>query len=140
VEGKEAQEREIERLAEIRAKKRLDSWSERFKSIWYILFVLLVVLGFFTLLIVWIVDLSGGINTRVELPGGNNISLAWFITFVIFILGWVFYDQNKTWKKARLREFYEEELLELKMKSKGELEGRSPSQKYFPFPLIRGRG
>ena len=84
---------EIERLAEIKAKRRLDSWSERFKSIWYILFVLLVVLGFFTLLIVWIVDLSGGIN----------ISLAWFITFVIFILGGVFYDQNKTWKKARLR-------------------------------------
>jgi len=23
---------------------------------------------------------------------------------------------------------------------KGELEGRSPSQKYFPFPLSRGRG
>ncbi len=78
--------------------------------------MLLVVLGFFTLLILWTVELSGGINTRVELPGGINISLAWFITFVIFILGGVFYDQNKTWKKARLRELYKEELLELKMK------------------------
>ena len=112
--------KEVERLAEIKAKRRLDSWSERFKSIWYILFVLLVVLGFFTLLIVWIVDLSGGINTGVELPGGNKISLAWFITLAIFILGWFFYDMNKSWKKNRLRELYREELLELEMKSKGE--------------------
>ncbi len=116
MEGKEAQEREIRRLAEIRAKRRLDSWSKRFKSIWYILFVLLVVLGFFTLLIMWIVDLSGGINTRVELPGGVKITLSWLITLVIFLLGWLFYDQNKTWKKGRLRELYKEELLELKIK------------------------
>ena len=111
MESKEAQEVEIERLAEIKAKRRLDSWSERFKSIWYVLFMLLVVLGFPTLLIVWIVELNAGIDIRVW-----GISLAWFITFVIFILGGVFYDQNKTWKKARLREFYEEELLELEMK------------------------
>ncbi len=32
MERKEAQEIEIERLTEIRAKRRLDSWSERFKS------------------------------------------------------------------------------------------------------------
>ena len=115
MESKEAQEVEIERLAQIKAKKRLDGWSERFKSIWYILFMLLVVLGFPTLLIVWIVELSAGINTRVELPGGINISLAWFITLVIFILGVVFYGENKTWKKDRLREFYKEELLELKL-------------------------
>jgi len=77
--------------------------------------VLLVVLGFFTLLIVWTVGLSGGMNISVKLPGGINISLAWFITLVIFILGYFFYDMNKTWKKDRLREFYKEALLELKI-------------------------
>ncbi len=115
MESKEAQEVEIERLAQIKAKRRLDSWSERFKSIWYILFMLLVVLGFPTLLIVWTVELSGGINISVKL-GGTNISLAWFIIGVIFILGGVFYTENKTWKIERLREFYREELLELKMR------------------------
>ena len=119
--------KEMERLAQIRAKRKVDSWSERFKSIWYILFLLLVVLGFPTLLIVWTVDLSGGINGSVTLPGGNKISLAWFITLVIFILGYFFYDGNKTWKKDRLCEFYEEEFLELEMKSKGELKkGEAP--------------
>ncbi len=33
MESKETQEIEIEKLAEIKAKRRLDSWSERFKSI-----------------------------------------------------------------------------------------------------------
>jgi len=55
------------------------------------------------------------------LGGGIKTTLAVFVTAGIFILGGVFYDQNKTWKTARLRELYEEELLELKMKSKGEL-------------------
>jgi len=111
MEGREAERGEIERLAELKAKRRLDSWSERFKSIWFILLVLLAVIGFFALLILWIGVLGGGIKT----------TLAVFVTAGIFILGGVFYDQNKTWKTARLRELYEEELLELKMKSKGEL-------------------
>ncbi len=68
--------------------------------------MLLVVLGFFALLIVWILELSGEIN----------ISLAWFITLAIFILGGVFYVQNETWEKTRLRELYKEELLELRIK------------------------
>ncbi len=106
MESKEAEKAEIEGLAEIKAKRRLDSWSERFKAIWYILLVLWSVVGFFALLILWIGVLGGGIKT----------TLAVFVTVGIFILGGVFYDQNKTWKKARLREFYEEELLELKMK------------------------
>ena len=111
--------KEVERLAQVRAKKRLDSWSERFKSIWYILFTLLVVLGLPTLLILWTLELSVGIDISV-LVVRNKISLAWFITLVIFLLGWLFYSQNSTWKKDRLRELHEEELLELKMESKGE--------------------
>ena len=123
MESKETEKGELEKLAEMRAKRRLDSWSERFKSIWFILLVLLVVLGFFALLILWIGVLGGGIKT----------TLAVFVTVGIFILGGVFYDQNKTWKTARLRELYEEELLELKMKSKGESKrGEAPPRDTSP--------
>ncbi len=132
MESKEAEKAGMERLVELKAKRKMESRSDQFKSIWYVLFMLLVVLGFPTLLIVWIVDLSGGIDISVKL-GGLNFSLAWFITLAIFILGGVFYDQNKTWKKARLREFYEEELLELKMKSKGESKrGEAPPRDTSP--------
>ena len=51
MESKETEKGELEKLAEMRAKRRLDSWSERFKSIWFILLVLLSVIGFFALLI-----------------------------------------------------------------------------------------
>ena len=76
----------------------------------------------------WIVELSAGIDIRVL-----NISLPWFITLVIFLLGGVFYELNKDWKKDRLPELYKEELLELKMKSKGESKrGEAPPRDTSP--------
>jgi len=106
--------KEVERLAEIRAKSRLDSWSERFKAIWFILLVLWAVVGFFALLWMWI-ELSKEID-HYWLKG----LVFSFPTLIIGAVGWFFYDKHKDWNQQRLREFYEEELLESKMKSRGE--------------------
>jgi len=46
VEGKEAEKAEIERLAEIKTKRRLDSWSEQLKSNWFGGSILLGAFGF----------------------------------------------------------------------------------------------
>ena len=121
MEGEKAQEREIERLAELKSKRRAESWSERFKSIWYILFVLLVVLGFFTLLTLWI-GRSTWIGVAAEGAGADGLTmlLLSFPTLIVGAVAWFFYDKHKAWKQRRLREFYEEELLESKMKSRGE--------------------
>ncbi len=116
MEGKQAEKGEIERLAEIKAKRRLDSWSERFKSIWYILFVLLVVLGFFTLLTLWIGRSTWiGISTEEGADSLTMFALS-FPGLFIAAVGWFFYDKHKVWRQQRLREFYEEYLLELSMK------------------------
>ena len=103
MEGKEPEKGEIERLAEMRAKRRLESWSEQLKSNWFGGSILLGAFGFVGLMWTWLSWATGELNIGVPVA-------------LIFILGGVFYDQNKTWKKARLREFYKEELLELKMR------------------------
>ena len=107
---KGAKKEEIERLAEIKAKRRLDSWSERFKAIWYILLVSWSVVGFFALLWMWI-ELSKEIDDY-----WLKMLVFSFPTLIIGAVGWFFNDANKAWKQQRLREFYEEYLLELKMK------------------------
>ncbi len=124
MERKDAQEVEIERLAEIKAKRRLDSWSERFKATWCILLVPWSVIGFFALLWMWIqmsVKVDGHWYEILQHAITNERFLDfWFPILIIGGVGWFFYYKHEAWKKKRLREFYEEELLELKMKSKGE--------------------
>ena len=109
MEGKEAQEIEIERLAEIRTNRRLDSWSERFKAIWYILLVLWSVVGFFALLWMWI-----EVSKEFAPHWAKMLALS-VPVLLVGAVGWFFYDKHKAWKQRRLREFYEEELLELKV-------------------------
>ena len=110
MESKETQEIEIEKLAQIKAKKRLDSWSERFKAIWYILLVLWSVVGFFALLWMWI-----EMSEVIDIHWAKMLVFS-FPALAIGAVGWFFYDKHKAWKQQRLREFYKEELLELKMK------------------------
>ena len=110
MEGEEAQEVEIERLAEIKAKRRLDSWSERFKAIWYILLVLWLVVGFFALLWMWI-----EISKETPPQWAKMLAIS-FPALIIGAVGWFLYDKHKAWRKERLREFYEEYLLELKVR------------------------
>ncbi len=46
-----------------------------------------------------------------------NIGVEILVALIIISsLGWFSYHRHTTWKQKRLREFYEEELLELKMK------------------------
>jgi len=99
-------ENDFEKLANLRAKKRVGSWSEQFKSIWGNLLGLLCVLGFFALLVLWI-----GVSN-----GEISVGLAALITVLIGILGWFFYRRHKAWEKEQFHKFYEEELLELKLK------------------------
>jgi glucan phosphoethanolaminetransferase (alkaline phosphatase superfamily) len=110
VESKEEQEVEIEKLAEIKAKRRLDSWSERFKAIWYILLVLWSVVGFFALLWMWI-EMSDWIDVHWA-----KMLVFSFPALMVGAVWWFLYDKHKAWGQQRLREFYEEYLLELKMK------------------------
>ena len=99
-------ENDSEKLTTLRAKRRMESWSEQFKSIWGNLLGLLCLLGFFGVLILWI-----GVSN-----GEINVALAVFITVFIGILGWFFYNRHKAWEQKQFRKFYEEELLELKLK------------------------
>ncbi len=110
MESKETEKGELEKLAEMRAKRRLDSWSERFKSIWYILLVPWSVVGFFALLWMWI-----EMSKWIDIHWAKMLVFS-FPALMIGAVDWFFYDKHKAWKKDRLREFYKEELLELKMR------------------------
>ena len=46
--------REVERLADIRAKRRVESWSEQFKSNWFGWSILLGAFGFLGLMFTWL--------------------------------------------------------------------------------------
>ena len=102
--------KEVESLAEIRAKRRVDNWSERFKAIWCILLVSWSVVGFFALLWMWI-ELS-----KEFAPHWAKMLALSFPALLVGAVGWFFYDKHKAWRQQRLRGFYEEYLLELKMK------------------------
>jgi len=97
----EKEDIEVERLAEIRAKNRLDSWSERFKSWWLDLPWILAAFGVGWWAASWNLDI--GVEILVAL-------------IIIGPLVWFFHHRQKSWKQQRLREFYEEELLQLKLK------------------------
>ena len=106
MELKEAEKGELEKLAEMRAKRRLRSWGEQLGSPWTWLMVLLGLLGFYGLLIVW----TGWSN------GEFSVAVPVLVTLIIVVLGWFLSRRQKVREKKMFREFYEEELLQLKLK------------------------
>ena len=106
MEGKEPEKAEIERLAEMRAKRRLDSWSEQLKSNWFGGSILLGAFGFLGLMWTWLSWATGELNIGVPVA----------VTFIVGLLALLLNRSYKVWRKKRFRELYEEELLELKMK------------------------
>jgi hypothetical protein len=99
------QEQELEKLAETRANRKANSWSEQFKSPWVIGLVVLAFLGFWCLLVVWASDINLGIKVLV--------------TVMIIGIGWLVYRRHKVWEEKQRRKFYEEELLELRHEKRG---------------------
>jgi len=100
MEGREAENGEIERLAELKAKRKVEGW-EQFKSPWPFLPGLLGTVGLITLPILWM-----GVSN-----GEINLGLAVLVTIVVGILGWFFYRRHKAWEQVQFRKLHEEELL-----------------------------
>jgi len=94
VEEKEDKKGEIERLAKLKAKRRVESWSERFKAIWYILLVLWSVVGFFALLWMWIEMLE-----EIDVHWAKMLVFS-FPALAIGAVGWFFYDKHKAWSNS----------------------------------------
>jgi len=92
--SKEAEKGEIERLAEVRAKRRVGSWSEQFSSGWIWGAFALGVFGFFGLLLTWVGWANGELNIGVPI----------IVTLVIALLGWPLNRGHNTWEKKRFRE------------------------------------
>ena len=100
------QEQELEKLAEIRANRKVNSWSEQLKSPWLFVGVIIGLLALWGLLAVWISDI--------------NLGIKGLVTGLIIAVGClVVYKGQKGWEKKQRRKFYEEELLELKHEKKG---------------------
>jgi uncharacterized membrane protein len=102
------EEQELEKLAEIRANRKVNSWSEQLKSPWLFIGVVIGLAALWGLLAVWISDINLGIKVLV--------------TVLIIAVGCLlFYRGQKGWEKKQRRKFYEEELLELRheLKKKG---------------------
>lgn len=99
---REAKKGEVERLAELRAKRRVGSWSEQFKSPWQAWFWFIVVFGLIALFFMWASDAS--------------IGLMILIGFLLAVLAWFLYYKHNNWEQKQFHKFYEEELLELKVK------------------------
>ncbi len=104
MERKKAEKGKIERLAQIKAKRRLKNWSEEFYSWWLRIFVVVVFLSWIGMWVAWS-------------DGGFAIAVPVIITLVIAVLAWFIYLGYRVWKKEKLCEFYKEELLELRLKT-----------------------
>jgi len=105
--GLKLEQRDLEKLAQLRAKKRVDSWSEQLKSPWMWLSILLGFAGLPILIMVW----SGAFdpNSLIDLRGAIVVTL---LAGTIATLLWL---AQKAREEKQLRRFYEEELLELKI-------------------------
>jgi hypothetical protein len=101
------EQRDLEKLAQLRAKKRVDSWSEQFKSPWMWLSILLGFAGLPILIMVWIGAFVP--NSLIDLRGAIVVTL---LAGAIATLLWL---AQKAREEKQLRRFYEEELLELKI-------------------------
>lgn len=97
---------DLKRLARMRAKKRLNSWSEQFKSPWIALMMLVIFGSLLALPITWMGWVDDDFILLVPV----------FTTLVVGLAIWIINRLQKSWERKRLREFYEEELLELKVK------------------------
>jgi hypothetical protein len=96
------EEQELEKLAEIRANRKVNSWSEQLKSPWLGVGVIIVLLALGGLYAVWFYS-------------DFNLGIKGLVTVLIIVVGClVFYKGQTGWEKKQRRKFYEEELLELK--------------------------
>lgn len=101
------EEQELEKLAEVRANRRVNSWSEQLKSPWLVVGVIIVLLALGGLYAVWFYS-------------DINLGIKGLVTVLIIAVGClVVYRGQKGWEKKQRRKFYEEELLELKYEKKG---------------------
>lgn len=92
-------EEEMERLAEIRAARRVSSWQGRMSSPWNVGMLFLVV---------------GGIVIVVALAIYENWVALGFAVPVMGFIGWLLRRRYIRWERERYGEFYEEELLAIK--------------------------
>ncbi len=106
MESKKAEKREIERLAEIRAKRRVESWGEQHKAGWFGGLIFLVWFGFAGLISTWLFWETGELSIVVPIA----------VTLLVGLLSWLVFRTYRTWREKRFRELYEENLLELKLK------------------------
>ena len=99
-------ENKLQKLARLRAKRQLKSFTEQWKSIWTGLFVLLCFVALIVLPVLWI-----GVSN-----GEVSIALAVIITICMGLVGWFFNSRHTAWEGKQFAKLYEEELLELKLK------------------------
>jgi hypothetical protein len=100
------QEQELEKLAKIRANRRVNSWSEQLKSPWPVVGVIIGAPALWGLVVLWASDINLGIKGLVT---GLTIAVGCLVV----------YRGQKGWEKMKRRKFYEEELMELKHEKKG---------------------
>ena len=100
--GERNEREKMERLAERRAKAKLNSWVKQFKSPWIVWLRLVAIFGlmalFFTRLLV------------------ASLILMILAGVLLAVLGRFFYQKHKDRVRHKFHEFYEEQLKQLKLK------------------------
>ncbi len=119
MESKESEKGDIERLAEMRAKRRMESWSERFNSWLQDLRWILVYAGLGSFL-GFTLSAPFGSTPESRLFGSSPEIFVSLIIITVVLLIWFQVHSKKAWKQKRLHQFYEEELLELRVRSERE--------------------
>jgi len=100
-------ESDLEKLAAVRARRRVRSWSEQLKTPLLPLLILLASGGPFGLTFLW--------ASAFPLDNTAGLRLAIVITMLIGALVVLLYVGQQAWERKQFRRFYEEELLELKV-------------------------
>ena len=101
-------EGDIERLAELKAQRRISGW-EQFKSPCAYLLGLLT-----TMALIGLPPLAGAAMSGGPLNTGVTV----LVVVIIGLVGWFLWRKHKAWEKAGLQKLYEEELLELKLRKR----------------------
>lgn len=100
--GERNKKEKMERLAELRAKAKLNSWVKQFKSPWIVWLRLVAIFGlmalFFTRLLV------------------ATLILMILAGVLLAVLGRFFYRKHNDRVRHKFHEFYEEQLKQLKLK------------------------
>jgi hypothetical protein len=104
--GEENLESDVETLALLRAESRVDSWCERTKSPWLGVSLLAAIAGFTILPLLWVsaFDADPAIGLRDAIGG----------TLLAATVGCLLWVGQAAWKRRRVFEYYEMELLELR--------------------------